>query len=118
MLARLNGFVATFPSTNWRIFTSIWLSVVYVLGALVMSGVNRPPPEHVLYIVGGFLLIMAGLDVAQFKIKRDSYVQAPPARPDVEDAPAVRAAAVAAADAAPAAPRPAVGPLTPMGESQ
>ena len=81
-------WLAELPSTNFRIFMSVWLAAVYVLTVLggILRGAVTDANNATLYLVGGFLLIMMGLDVAQFKFKRDSYLPSPPAEPDVEDA--------------------------------
>lgn len=91
----MNAWLEKFPSTNARIFVSIVLSAFYVGGAMILSYIQKAPPEHVLYILGGYLLLMSGLDVGQFLAKRSTF------KPEPEPAPAA---------VAPSKP----GPLTPM----
>jgi hypothetical protein len=85
------AMIADLPSTNFRIFVGVLMSVLFVLVALagIMLGRITSANDGALYIVGGFILLQMGLDVAQFKFKRDTY-QAPnppaPAPPDREDA--------------------------------
>jgi small neutral amino acid transporter SnatA (MarC family) len=82
--------IADLPSTNFRIFVGVLMGVLFVIVTLigVILGKISETNDGALYIVGGFILIQMGLDVAQFKFKRDTYQPAPPARPDVEDTPA------------------------------
>jgi hypothetical protein len=74
-------WLADFPSTNGRIFVTIALSV----GTAVRywsSETWKPSYEWL-----AFLIVMAGLDVAQFGKKRDTFVAMPPSGKDVEDTP-------------------------------
>lgn len=77
------------PSTNFRIFVGVLLSVIYVLWVLtgVTFGRINDTNATIIYSLGVFILLQEGLDVAQFKFKRDTYVPAPPAKPDIEDTP-------------------------------
>lgn len=85
-------WIAELPSTNFRIFVSVLLAILYVavtLGGVVLgriAGAN----DSTLYMLGGFLLVMMGLDVAQFKVKRDTYTGSPPSPPDREDKPGLQ----------------------------
>lgn len=90
--------IADLPSTNFRIFVGVVMSVLFVLVALIgiIIGKITGSNDGALYIVAGFILLQMGLDVAQFKFKRDTY-QAPTvpttsAPPDREDAPKTVAA--------------------------
>lgn len=86
--------IADLPSTNFRIFVGVVMSVLFVIVGLVGIIIGRitSANDGPLYIVAGFILLQMGLDVAQFKFKRETY-QAPnppaPAPPDREDAPKV-----------------------------
>ena len=89
MIDRAVAFLAKMPSTNLRIFVSVCLATIYVMGAMGMNLVDRPVPEATLIVLGSFLLAMMGLDVAQFSVKRATHMPSPPAQPDVEDAKAI-----------------------------
>lgn len=90
--SRFWQMIADLPSTNFRIFVGVCLSVGFVLVALagIMLGKITEANDGALYIVAGFILLQMGLDVAQFKFKRDTYQAvtppAVPAPPDREDA--------------------------------
>lgn len=61
------------PTTNLRILVSIGLAVVFVIGTMIASMIDRLPPAAALTTIAGFLLVMMGLDVAQFAAKRASF---------------------------------------------
>jgi hypothetical protein len=74
-------WLADFPSTNGRIFMTLGV----FLGTAVRywtSETWKPSYEWL-----AFLIVMAGLDVAQFAKKRETYVAAPPNAKDIEDVP-------------------------------
>lgn len=91
--SRFWQMIADLPSTNFRIFIGVGLSMLFVIVTLVgvMMGRINNTNENPLYIIGTFLLLQMGLDVAQFKFKRDTYYAPQPpvvaAPPDREDAP-------------------------------
>ena len=89
MIDRIVFFLAKLPSTNLRIFVSVLLACIYVLGAMGMNLIDRRVPEATLIVLGSFLLAMMGLDVAQFSVKRATHMPTPPSRPDIEDASAL-----------------------------
>lgn len=59
-----------YPSTNHRIFVSVWLEVLYVVVLLACLVANRFVNTELAYIVGGFILVCLGLGAAQFYGKR------------------------------------------------
>lgn len=61
------------PTTNLRIVTSVGLSVVFVLGTMAAGLLGRELDSSNVYTIAGFLLIMMGLDVAQFHSKRRTH---------------------------------------------
>lgn len=73
------------PTTELRIITSIVLAVVYVFGTMLLSILDAVPDGAVMVTLGGFLLTMMGLDVAQYGIKRATYKPSPPNTPDIEN---------------------------------
>lgn len=82
------------PSTNVRCFIGVLLSIVFVVVSLggIIAGRITAENQSTLYIVGGFIALEMGLDVAQFVAKRQTYQPDPPvapqpAPPDREDAP-------------------------------
>lgn len=78
-------WLAEFPSTNARIFVTIVMAFLFTTTVAVGEIVGHPIPQSTQITVYSFLTVWAGLDVAQFKIKRDSYAPSPPAPPDIED---------------------------------
>lgn len=75
-LGRFEAFglaIKHLPSTNFRIFVSVLLSVVFVIGTMVLVGLGTEPSEYVLAVIAAFLLAMMGLDVTQFAIKRKTH---------------------------------------------
>jgi len=86
-LRRFFDTVKDMPSTNVRVFVSIGLSILYVLGSMLgflLIGVtaafrtvpiNILPPQDVHEWTGIFLLIMMGVDVVQYGIKRKTHNQ-------------------------------------------
>ena len=85
----INKFLATLPSTNFRIFVTMFFvactTARYILSGAAIGGWHfdqwQPAGEWLL-----FLAALAGLDLAQFHVKRQSYIEAPPNGPDIEDA--------------------------------
>ena len=77
------------PTTSFRILVGIALAVIYVLIlllAIVFNKFNANTPMAPLYIVGSFILIQMGLDVAQFTAKRSTYTPGTPVgTKDIED---------------------------------
>ncbi len=67
----MNAWLATVPTTNLRIVVTIGLFAVVVLVTVVrfaITGIWSVPPLELL----GALVVWAGLDVAQFHLKRIS----------------------------------------------
>lgn len=85
--------MSTLPLTNFRGFVGVMLSVIFVLFVLagIMLDKIDDSNQVVVSIVGSFILVQMGFDIAQFRIKRKTYVAPrPPATstpPDREDAP-------------------------------
>lgn len=71
------NWVAALPSTNYRIFVTVILEVVYVLAVLIMlaCGVDLSKQITVIAAVGTFITAWLGLDVRQFHIKRKTHSQ-------------------------------------------
>jgi hypothetical protein len=78
-------WLAELPSTNFRIFVSVCLAVVFVLTMLLGIVLGREIPLDIATMLATFLAAMMGIDLVQFKVKRDTFTPAPPAAPDVED---------------------------------
>lgn len=84
-----NVWLASLPSTNYRIFNTMNFALITTL-RYVGSGAsfgkmkldNWEPSEAWLV----FLAAMAGLDIAQFFAKRATHQPTPPQGADVEDA--------------------------------
>src|SRR5687768_2984316 len=91
----ITEFLAKLPSTNARIFVTLLIyaatSVVflYLMAIGQLGGID----ESMFVTWLTFLSFWAGLDVAQFHLKRKTHMEAPPTQPDVEDAPAQELAA-------------------------
>ena len=81
--------LAEMPTTSFRIVVGIVLAVIYVLVllvAIVFDKFNANTPMAPLYIVGSFILIQMGLDVAQFTAQRTTYTPGTPVgTKDIED---------------------------------
>lgn len=80
-------FLAELPSTNFRIAITMALVTVTVLtvcGGLILE---KEMPIDVLIALFTFETGLAGVDYFQFSKKRETHQPAPPARPDIEDAP-------------------------------
>lgn len=74
-------WLADFPSTNGRIA----MTLIVFIGTAIRywtSETWRPSYEWL-----AFLVVMAGLDVAQFGKKRDTFHAMPPTGKDIEDTP-------------------------------
>lgn len=91
----INQFLATLPSTNFRIFVTLFVTVATAARYLA-SGVGLQPggihidtwePSWEWLL---FLAAMAGIDLAQFHLKRKSHMETTPTLPDPEDANALR----------------------------
>lgn len=93
LTAAINEFLGALPSTNFRIFITMGLVVMTTLRYLVSGlGVSThglhidewtPTGEWLLFLTG-----LAGIDVAQFGVKRGT--QKDPPKPDSEDVAALR----------------------------
>jgi uncharacterized membrane protein len=66
-------WVAAMPSTNFRIFVSVLLEVVYVLVVLGAMVLGRSLPVEIVYGIGSFILVCLGISAAQFKFKRETF---------------------------------------------
>src|SRR4051812_7017863 len=67
--------IATLPTTNFRIFVSICLAVVYFIVYMVglLLGKITDANTYASLGIGVFLLTMMGLDVMQFWAKRATF---------------------------------------------
>jgi len=74
------------PSTNARIFVSVILAALYVIVLLTAIVIGRTLQTEVVTALGFFLTIWLGIDVAQFKIKRDSFNAALPLAAETDGA--------------------------------
>lgn len=64
-------FIEKMPSTNFRIFISLILATA--TGIVVLIRWTAPPWEWMVFLGG-----MMGLDVLQFKVKRETQQTPPP----------------------------------------
>ena len=69
-MPRLIAFLTNLPTTSARIVVSIGLSIVFVCGVLVMGVFGKELGHTTLYVLAGFICVMAGLDVSQYVSKR------------------------------------------------
>ena len=86
----MNKFLASLPSTNFRIFITMLLTTLTATRYLA-SGIGWSERLHVdswepSWEWLTFLAMMAGIDLAQFYAKRKTMTESPPAGPDIEDA--------------------------------
>lgn len=79
--------IADLPSTNFRVFVSVLLEILFFVVVLVAIALGRPLQAEIVYALGFFLTVWLGIDVAQFKIKRDSFVAALPMAPETDGTP-------------------------------
>lgn len=84
----LNGALASFPSTNARIFVTIlgFIATGMVYLYLLTAGLDDQIDESVFGMWLGFLSVWAGVDVYQYTAKRKTHMESPPVKPDVENA--------------------------------
>lgn len=66
-------WIRTLPSTNYRIFVSLWLSVLVVLVFTIAVVEGREFSTEQMFTIFGFLGLLLGLDVTQFVMKRKSF---------------------------------------------
>lgn len=73
----IKAWLADLPTTNFRIFISIILAIVYVVSVLLLTIIHamkpedvRPLPDVVLDTIGMFIFGMMGLDVVSYLGKR------------------------------------------------
>lgn len=75
-MRRLFDLVREMPSTNVRLFVGICLAVVYVAWVMIagtmegVSGWDVLPDSDYVDQLGMFVLILVGIDTAQFAVKR------------------------------------------------
>lgn len=84
----LSEFLAKLPSTNARIFCTLIafeLTVIVYL-YLLSVGADSGIDESVFGMWLTFLSVWAGIDHVQFRTKRLTHMETPPAKPDIEDA--------------------------------
>lgn len=74
----INSFLTEYPSTNARLFTSVILDAMFVITTLCCMVLRIPVDSNILWSLGTFLLVLSGLDAAQFQIKRKTELVAPP----------------------------------------
>lgn len=77
-LQSTKDWIRDLPSTNYRIFLGIWLSVFVVLAFTVCIAIQREIQVEAVYAVFAFLGVVLGLDVTQFNIKRKTEIVTPP----------------------------------------
>ena len=71
-------WIRNLPSTNYRIFLGIWLSVFVVLAFTICVAIQREIQVEAIYAIFAFLGVVLGLDVTQFNIKRKTEIVTPP----------------------------------------
>lgn len=71
-------WIRTLPSTNYRIFVSLWLSVLVVLVFTIAVVQGREFSTEQMFTIFGFLGLLLGLDVTQFVMKRKTEIVTPP----------------------------------------
>lgn len=75
----LKSWLIDLPTTNFRIFISIILAIVYVISTQLLTILHAmnaevgPPPDAVLDTLGLFIFGMMGLDVASYLGKRMTH---------------------------------------------
>lgn len=74
----LNDFLDRYPSTNGRLLAGTMLAILYVVVALGGMVLNRNVDVNVLWAVGTFILLLSGIDTAQFAVKRKTEIVTPP----------------------------------------
>lgn len=81
----LKPWLMDLPTTNFRIFVSIILAIIYVVSTLLLTIISamkpedvRPLPDVVLDTIGLFIFGMMGLDVASYLGKRLTHKPASP----------------------------------------
>lgn len=72
------AWIRDLPSTNYRIFIGIWLSVCVILIFTVCIAIQRELQIEAMYAVILFLGTLLGLDVTQFVMKRKTEIVTPP----------------------------------------
>ncbi len=70
-MSRFQSWLFAFPTTTFRILVS---SLVYLGTSVAVLVFQRTPPEPFYW----FVLLWAGIDVAQFGLKRFTYRKEPP----------------------------------------
>lgn len=73
------AWVEKMPSTNFRIFVTVLLEVIYVLVILLLLGLNVQLQADIVFWLGVFITAWLGIDVAQFRIKRKTHTATPTA---------------------------------------
>jgi len=73
-----NKWLNDYPSTNARLFTSVCLDVAFVVTALYCMERQIAVDSNIIWSLGTFLLILSGLDAAQFTLKRKTELVTPP----------------------------------------
>lgn len=71
-------WVSDLPTTNYKAFVSVWLSVLVVLAITTCIVLQRDVQTEALYAVFIFLGGMIGADVTQFIQKRKTEIITPP----------------------------------------
>jgi len=65
------GWIATAPLTNIRLANGIAMASMFILSVMAVGyATGTYPPVEVILALGSFILLMCGLDVTQFGIKR------------------------------------------------
>lgn len=70
------AWLTDYPSTNGRIYASTLLAAFYVVVVVLCLAARRALNTEVMATLQWFLLVMMGLDVAQYVGKRATYQKA------------------------------------------
>lgn len=66
--------LADVPTTTVRVLVSLGLAICYVVTVLVLMACRVPISTELVIAVGTFILGMLGADVAQFAVKRKTFI--------------------------------------------
>lgn len=80
----MKRWLADLPSTNFRIFVTMLCVFLTTVTVDLLLWFEKEVQEVVFGLWLGFLAAMAGVDYVQFAKKRDTHMEAPPSRPDIE----------------------------------
>ena len=74
----IKDWIRNLPSTNYKAFLSIWLSVAVVLIFTVSIALQVEMQTEAVYAVFFFLSALMGIDTTQFIYKRKTEILTPP----------------------------------------